>query len=464
MKKIVSVLILFCMAVSLSFGLTACDKIVIKDYPAVPVAYAIETDDSIPLYTGLYGEISNQSRGFRGETYINLGTNEAYPLSGENYYDRLDGQLEAYSADGIRLMQVYVYMGKYSRTDIPQSAFEQLKEYFETVRSKGLKILLRFAYETESSEDGPKTADIERHCAAIKTFIADNEELFDTTVYAVQLGMIGLWGEGHGSIHNIDVKKVIEALADAVPNDIPMMVRTPEFLSKVPEEIEWKFGVHDDYLVGYDHEWGMMSWEDENYAKLLNKCKYTVTDGEMPWGRAGERIDKTGLVSQCVGYGLTSMSIEHNYKEDGNVYCLEECKSVYLTESDMKEHGFPYNPALLEDGRISIYDYLRYHLGYQLVASNLKISSDKASFLITNYGFACPYNYEMKIYVDGKEVVPDGGYDFRELTQFGQKTYEFDYEGGDIAVEFVNARDENDTVRLFNDVPFEDGRNVIYRA
>lgn len=464
MKKIVLVLTVVCMAAASMFGLTACDKIDIKDYPAVPVAFAIETDDSIPLYTGEYGEISNQSRGFRGEAYINLGTDEAYPGSGENYYDRLDSQLEAYADDGIRLMQVYVYMGKYSRTDIPQSAFDRLKEYFETVRSKGLKILLRFAYETESSEEGPKTRDIERHCAEIKTFIADNEELFDTTVYAVQLGMIGLWGEGHGSIHNIDVTRVIKALADAVPSDIPMMVRTPEFLSKVPDEIEWRFGVHDDYLVGYDHEWGMMSWEDENYPKLLNKCKNTVTDGEMPWGRAGERIDKIGLVAQCVGYGLTSMSIEHNYKEDGNAYCLEECKSVYLTESDMKEHGFPCNPALLEDGRISIYDYLRYHLGYQLVASNLKISGGRASFVITNYGFACPYNYDMKIYVDGKEVEPDGGYDFRELTQFGQRVYEFGYDGGDIAVEFVNARDSGDVARLFNDVPFEDGKNVIYRA
>ena len=66
----------------------------------------------------------------------------------------------------------------------------------------------------------------------------------------------------------------------------------------------------------------MMSWEDENYDKLLKKCKYTVTDGEMPWCRSGEKIDIVGLVGQCVGYGLTSLSIEHNYKEDGNAYCL----------------------------------------------------------------------------------------------------------------------------------------------
>ena len=240
------------------------------------------------------------------------------------------------------------------------------------------------------------------------------------------------------------------------------MVRTPELLSKVPDELESRFGVHDDFLVGHDHEWGMMSWEDENYDKLLNKCKYTVTDGEMPWGRSGEKIGIVGLVGQCVGYGLTSLSIEHNYKEDGNAYCLEECKSVYLTEAELKGNAFPYNPSLLVDGKISVYDYLRYHLGYQLVASNLTIGEGKASFMITNYGFACPYNYEMEIYVDGQKVESYDAYDFRDLVRFGQKIYEFDYNGGEISVRFVNGRDPSDVIRLYNDIPFTaDGMNVI---
>ena len=439
-----------------------CDKIDIKDYPATATSFEYAVDDSIPLYTSQMGYIANQSRGFRGETYINLGTDEAYPGSGENYYERLENQLATYEDDGITLLQLYVYIGNYCDTDIPAEELERLKEYFEKLKSEGVKVLLRFAYETEASEKGPRTKDIERHCAQIKQFVSENEELFCSVVYAVQLGLIGLWGEGHTSIHNIDEKRVIVALADAIPESIPLMVRTPEYLSKVPDELESRFGVHDDFLVGYDHEWGMMSWEDENYQKLLNKCKYTVTDGEMPWGRAGEKIDVLGLVGQCVGYGLTSMSIEHNYKEDGNAYCLEQCKSVYLTAGELEKNAFPYNPALLADGKISVYDYLKYHLGYQLVASNLTTGDGKASFMITNYGFACPYNYEMEIYVDGRRVEPYTDYNRLDLTQFGQQIYEFDYDGGEIAVRFVNARDDEDEIRLYNDVPFTDGRNVIF--
>lgn len=156
------------------------------------------------------------------------------------------------------------------------------------------------------------------------------------------------------------------------------------------------------------------------------------------------------------------MSIEHNYKEDGNAYCLEQCKSIYLTASELEENAFPYNPALLVDGRISVYDYLKYHLGYQLVASNLTTGDGKASFMITNYGFACPYNYEMEIYVNGRKVESYESYDFKDLVQFGQKVYEFDYDDGEIAVRFVNGRDGTDVIRLYNDIPFtSDGKNVI---
>lgn len=181
---------------SCMFAFTSCDKIVIKDYPAARTSFAYETDESIPLYDPESGYIANQSRGFRGETYINLGTDEAYPGSGESYTERLKAQAEAYADDGITLIQTYVYIGKFYDTDIPQSAFDQLRDYFLLVKDYGFKMLLRFAYETEASEDGPKTKDIERHCAQIKEFVARNEELFDSTVYAVQLGMIGLWAKG----------------------------------------------------------------------------------------------------------------------------------------------------------------------------------------------------------------------------------------------------------------------------
>ncbi len=89
------------------------------------------------------------------------------------------------------------------------------------------------------------------------------------------------------------------------------------------------------------------------------------------------------------------------------------------------------------------------------------IKDGKASFMITNYGFACPYGYEMKVYVDGKPVETKEKYSYTDLTQFGQKVYTVPYGGGKLEIQFVNSRDGEDCVKLFNDVEYAGGRNVI---
>lgn len=442
----------------------ACDAIDLKYYAPSATSFEYLPDDSIPFTVLDNAPWDNPDRGFRGETYITLGRDEAYPGSGEPYMQKLDEQLSRHGAQGIKILQVYVYLIEFYDKAIPDSAFVQLKEYFEYIRSKDVKILLRFAYESSEGQNGPYTSRIESHCKQIKAFFENNRTLFDEVVYAMQLGMIGLWGEGHGSVHRHSVRRVAIAVADMVPEGVPIMVRTPEMLTQVPDELEYRFSVHDDFLVGYDHEWGMMDWQDEQYTLLLNKCKHTVTDGELPWGRAGTEIDILGLVKQCVGYGLTTLSIEHNYNEDeGKKYVLEQAKEVFLDEEYLKQNGLPFNPNLLEDGKISVFDYLKYHLGYQLVASDLTFKDGKAGFMLTNFGFASPYYCDMKVYADGKEVALDEQFDAEQLMQFGQKTYSFDYKGGKIEIEIYNVRDGR-SVRLFNDVPFADGKNIIFGA
>ena len=276
--KTITSILLAAMCLAAVF-LTSCNKIKISDYPATGTSYIYPVDGSVAPYDPNSDYVINPSRGMRGETYITLGRGEAYPGSGEDPYAKLDEQLTMYAPDGIALMQVYVYLTEYCNTDLPASALSELKAYFEEIERRGVKMLLRFAYEyTSEQKDGPRTRDIVGHCAQLKAFFEENAALIDKTVYAVQLGMIGLWGEGHGNVHYLNKRKVIAAVADMVPDDIFIMVRTPELLSLVPEDEEYRFGIHDDFLVGYDHEWGMISFDDPAYPKLLNKSKHADTD------------------------------------------------------------------------------------------------------------------------------------------------------------------------------------------
>ena len=463
--KTITSILLAAMCLAAVF-LTSCNKIKISDYPATGTSYIYPVDGSVAPYDPNSGYVINPSRGMRGETYITLGRNEAYPGSGEDPYARLDDQLAKYAPDGIALMQVYVYLTDYCNSDLPASALSELKAYFEEIERRGVKMLLRFAYEyTSEQKEGPRTRDIVSHCAQLKSFFEENDALIDKTVYAVQLGMIGLWGEGHGNVHYLNKRKVIAAVADMVPDDIFIMVRTPELLSLVPEDEEHRFGIHDDFLVGYDHEWGMLAFDDPAYPKLLNKSKHALTDGEMPWGDAGiEGIDMLGVLKQCAGYGLTSLSIEHNYIEDGNAYYLKQWQSEYITETELKANALPYNPALLTEKGISVFDYLKHHLGYQLAVSNLKFSDGKVSLMITNYGMAAAHGFRIELLCGGAVAELSGDCDLSDLNQFGQRMFSAPYSGGDVGIRITSVRDERVSVRLYNEVPFVDGINVVYET
>lgn len=443
--------------------LSACTGYKIKQYPDTPSAYAVTPVYNIPVLTAESDFYPNPDRGFRGETYITLGTDEAFPESGETYTERLEAQLEKYSSEGVTVLQCYVYLYEYRHTPIPDEALEQLKNYFSTLRDKNVKILLRFAYEyTSANKDGPRTSDIITHCAQLKTFFEQNIGLYRSVVYAMQLGMIGLWGEGHGNVNALNKARIIKAVADMTPEPTVIMVRTPELLSLVPDELEHRFSIHDDFIVGFDHEWGMISFEDPAYPLLLSKCKHTVTDGEMPWGRGNvEGTTAQGVIAQCVGYGLSTLSLEHNYTEDGCEYYLKQWQALFLDGDFFTGNGYPLNPNLLSDGKISVFDYLKHHLGYQLTVSDFEAGNGKASFMITNYGMAAPHGYKMKIYVDGAEVAPDNAFDGGSLLMFGQSVITFGYDGGRIGIELYKENSPSDKIKLYNDVPFENGVNVI---
>lgn len=415
-----------------------CTRIKIAEYPAANTSFMYEKDDSVP-FTDIASAPTNPDRGMRGEAYITLGSGEAYPGSGEDAYSFLDECLDRYSADGIKLMQIYVYLKEYCNDPLPETALRQLKEYLEYLNGRGVKALLRFAYESsESDEKGPRTRNILEHLETLKSFFDENAALIDKSVYAFQLGLIGLWGEGHGSVHNLNKRKIVKAAFETFPSDMFVMVRTPELLSLVPDEYERRAGLHDDYMIGYSHEWGMMDYSDENYSKLLNKCKYALTDGELPWGdQSPDGMNTDGIIAQAVGYGLSSLSIEHNYIEDGNEYLIKQWQSVYIDETYLKDKGYPYNPALLTDGKISVFDYLKHHLGYQISVSNYSEQNGKAKFLITNYGFAAPHGYALNVYVNGEKVYSAA---LDDLNIFSERYFEYTFGGGETEVEIINLR------------------------
>lgn len=379
---------------------------------------AFKQDESIPPANGDTAQflLSNPDRGLRMETYITLGEKtDSYPGSGEEPFERAQKMIDKYAPDSPTLCQVYVYLCNYNSRPLDKLAFEQLKAFFELFEKNDIRILLRFTYATESVEDAPYNI-VKLHLSQLGKWFEDEKELINKTLFCLQTGIIGHWGEGHSNknLKSKYIPKVISDLNELAPKGIYTQVRTYDLLKKVKKQHLEHVGIHDDYIIGdIAHQWSFIPKNLKNkrkFSKTIAHAKKTINDGEMPWGSAKlddsengaalNKLDGKSILEQLQTYSLTSFSLEHNYRESdsGETFSMQEWKNQYLSLDESLKIGITVNPNLFVNGngekiKMSIFDIIRYHLGYQLALSNLNRTENELTFSITNYGFAAPLNF-----------------------------------------------------------------------
>lgn len=459
-KSVFTAVLLLIVVCFVSFG---CSYF--PDYPKTKTSFSMAIEDNLNISGRTVELLANPDRGYRGEMYITLGREDiTYPDTQGNPYDQIPKEL-SYDNANVKVIQTYVYLVEYCETDLPDTALEQMKNFFIAIRDTGTKILLRFAYEYSDNDDrGPKTKQIVRHCEQLGEWFRTNEKLTYDVVYSVQMGMIGYWGEGHHNKYRHNTKTILTAVANMVPEKINIMVRYPMFFKGASPALQKRLTIHDDFLVGIDHSWGLtVPFDDKDYPKILNMASHQITDGEMPWGRdvTVADIDPILFLKQVVGYGLTTLSIAHNYMEETNHAHFElfKWRFHYLTEAVLIENGFPYNPKMLTNGKITLFEYLNYHLGYQIALSNYSNDNGKVSFVVNNYGFAAPLGYNMELWADGVLLNSISAADM-QLYRFEQYKYTFSLpdanKNATLSVRFVSTRDGK-TFNLANKLPNQNG-------
>ncbi len=435
---------------------------------AIPSATERVREKAVPFIDNLQASsvdtrlLQNPDRGFRGETYITLGSGVAYPSGSNDAFEELNKEIAMYKDEGANIIQAYVYLSEFYNKEISQEAFDQLTQFFQIATDNNTRFLLRFAYDySTSNKTGARTDQILSHLDQIDQWIQNNSDLFHKTVYATQLGIIGLWGEGHGESRRIDKAKVLPKFFEVIPEDIFIQVRLPDFLEYIPHDQFYRVSFHDDFLVGVDHDWGMIPRDHEQFGDLLAMNTQAVSDGEMPWGRDKtiSPMDPLLIFDQIVYYSLTSLSIKHNYREeDGGIhpYVLERAKSIPLSESYLQENSVPYNPMMLQDGNIDLFTYLQYHLGYNLVAGNFEENDGTGSFRVYNFGLAAPHEFVPELRVNG-EVIPQQ-YESGELMSQSSTQFTFPYTEGDkVTLSFTHRRVPELSIRLANSLPYDNG-------
>ncbi|MGN0556275.1 MAG: DUF4874 domain-containing protein [Acutalibacteraceae bacterium] len=239
--------------------------------------------------------LGNPDRGFRYELAVHVAEDEQeYGLSDCNTsaIERAKEQFELYKDDRPQMAQVYVYMHSYMERDLDEAAFKAMRRYFDLLKEKKIRMLLRFAYQRDKIEWAkgdvdPHLNQVLRHIDQLKPLI----EQYKDNIYAVQAGFVGIWGEWHSMINlsKEDCKIILEKLIDALPPELFVQIRYMwiKNMLRGDDPRRLRVGYHDDYVMDRPISRSSAANETE-WAVETAEAPYLVNDAEMPWGNDEE--------------------------------------------------------------------------------------------------------------------------------------------------------------------------------
>ena len=197
------------------------------------------------------------------------------------------------SKDNISIVLVHYYLDNFRTTaTLPEEVLKGFDKDMQTLRSLGLKAILRFSYAEgtyykSSGEESAKDAALDivkSHISQYKSHWEANTDV----IFVFQAGIVGAWGEwyytdNYGNMQdkmNTNRKAVVDALLEAVPQNRMIQLRTPLFKTSYVGDTKAltsaeaftgtaraRLGQHNDAFL-YDYD---------------NMGTYTDTSKQKPW-------------------------------------------------------------------------------------------------------------------------------------------------------------------------------------
>jgi len=131
-------------------------------------------------------------------------------------------------AAGRTLALAQVMLDTYRDRPLDTGLLTALRAGFDAARAAGIKVILRFQYNSGVAADASK-ARILGHISQLSPLLHDHADV----ISVMQAGFIGAWGEWHSSTNGLDNdadrSEILTALLAAVPVFRSVQVRTPMF-------------------------------------------------------------------------------------------------------------------------------------------------------------------------------------------------------------------------------------------
>lgn len=322
-------------------------------------------------------ELLNPWRGFY-EIY-------GYTLSdGDLLQDPKSGILEQQTKDN-RLVQLQINLKNFSGQSLSAHALSQLDEILGAWSDAGFQIILRFLYDWDGSADSTEPPDrtvITGHMRQT----ASVYNRYETHIFTLQGLYTGNFGEMHHSRFQSqeDLCTLTDTLAKETAPAIYLAVRTPRQWRSIAEKsrqsVTGRLGLFNDGMLGSATDTG--TYENSGI-------------------RAQEISFQNALCETVPNGGEVILDNPYN---DGNA-AVKDLAAMHITYLNSA-----YDPAVLTKWQnevfldtglyhgLSMYDYIRDHLGYRYVFrdseirfSGLKDEGATLALSVENTGFAPAY-------------------------------------------------------------------------
>lgn len=384
-------------------------------------------------YTESTDDFPNPERGFyrysltKASDYTALSQSQL--SAWRNNLTQVDGgNYQVYST----LVFRYFLLDIFRTTPLSNAFIDALKNDFAIARAAGVKLIPRFTYTNSVTAgscpeswictpygDAPK-AIVLQHIQQLKPVLTENADVIAT----VQLGFIGVWGEGYYTDYYGDASsngnkklldenwndrnELIKALLDALPADRTIQVRYPQMKQR------FVYGVSSNVSAAAMSDNEAFNGTDKARIGYHNDCFLSSADDYGTYNDYGNSSTPSQAATETL---RNYMSGDSKYVPVGGETCDDtyspqnDCENAGIAETEMAKMHYSflncaYNNKVNDDWQTGgCMMNIKKRLGYRFVLKDFTCpkqvtsgTSFNITFNISNAGYASPYN-ERPIYV-----------------------------------------------------------------
>lgn len=293
--------------------------------------------------------------------------------------------------------------------ELTNAALEKLDSVLAELHNREKSVIVRFAYDgfNGDADKEPSEEMILRHIEQVCSVLNN----YGDTLTAIEVGMVGKWGEMHTSklANPQTISKLIDAFLTHT-DGTPVLVRTPKMIydylgiarndiatyTILKDSATYRLGLFNDGYLGSSTDLGTYTDRAAEVEWLSKQTEHLPYGGEVVVGD-DERTDIKNCLPEMNKLNLSYL----NYEWNNNITQGRWTKQKYA--KTIGEHSAYYGKTAQL--------YIENHMGYRFVVRNLKAAKDgdnlNLKLKIENVGFG---NLNTKLHAelfitDGEKIL-----------------------------------------------------------